>query len=200
MIYQQPTISGSVTISGPVTASYFKGDGSALTNLNAEVSGSVEFINITNKPTFISSSAQINVNSTVGTPNTASHALTALSASYLNSDSVNYETVGPEFKVASALTPSAGIDVDCSTAQVFTLIPDQNTILNITNPRIGQTKIIVITGSGLGAGISWTVSGGAGTFNLVAGAYDDTTSTKNFIQMSCVTSTEFWYTISQIAT
>ena len=48
MIYQQPTISGSVTISGPVTASYFKGDGSALTNLNAEVSGSVEFINSRN--------------------------------------------------------------------------------------------------------------------------------------------------------
>ncbi len=207
MIFQQPTLSGSVILSGPleilgsITASYFEGDGSGLTGLQTPVA-SVDFSAINNKPTLISSSIQIDINSITGTPNTSSHALTAvtaISASYLNSNSVSYDTVAPEFKAISTLTPAAGVDVDFSTAQVFTLTPNQNTILNITNPRIGQTKIMVITGAGLGAGISWTVGGVAGTFNLVAGAYNDTTATKNFIQMSCVSSTEFWYTYSQIA-
>ena len=36
------------------------------------------------------------------------------------------------------------------------------------------------------------------TFNKISGTYDDTASTKNFIQITCVGNTEFWYTCSQI--
>lgn len=104
-----------------------------------------------------------------------------------------------EFVATSSLSAGASVNVDCSSAQVFSLTPDQNTALNITNPRIGSTKVIVITGAGGGYSLSWTVGGSSGTFNLVAGTYNDTSATKNFIQLTCVAPTEFWYTISQIA-
>jgi len=104
-----------------------------------------------------------------------------------------------EFVATSSLSAGASVDVDCSSAQVFSLTPNQNTALNITNPRIGSTKLIVVTGAAGGYALSWTVGGASGTFNLVAGTYNDTLSTKNFIQLTCVAPTEFWYTISQIA-
>jgi len=107
----------------------------------------------------------------------------------LANDSVTNTKVGAEFTTASALTAAATIDVDYTAAQVFTLTPNANTTLNITNPVIGITKAIVITGAG----------GSAGTFNKISGTYDDTAGAKNFIQITCVGATEFWYTCSQIA-
>lgn len=112
---------------------------------------------------------------------------------------VSNAKLAAEFNTTSSLTAGASVDVDCSSAQVFSLTPDQNTALNITNPRIGSTKVIVVTGAGGGYSLSWTVGGSSGTFNLVAGTYNDTSATKNFIQLTCVAPTEFWYTISQIA-
>lgn len=112
---------------------------------------------------------------------------------------VSNAKLAAEFNTTSTLTAGASVDVDCSSAQVFSLTPDQNTALNITNPRVGSTKLIVVTGAGGGYALSWTVGGSSGTFNLVAGTYNDTLSTKNFIQLTCVAPTEFWYTISQIA-
>jgi len=112
---------------------------------------------------------------------------------------VSNAKLAAEFNTTSSLTAGASVDVDCSTAQVFSLTPNQNTALNITNPRVGSTKLIVVTGAAGGYSLSWTVGGSSGTFNLVAGTYNDTLSTKNFIQLTCVSPTEFWYTISQIA-
>ena len=112
---------------------------------------------------------------------------------------VSNAKLAAEFNTTSTLTAGASVDVDCSSAQVFSLTPDQNTALNITNPRVGSTKLILVTGAGGGYALSWTVGGSSGTFNLVAGTYNDTLSTKNFIQLTCVAPTEFWYTISQIA-
>ena len=60
------------------------------------------------------------------------------------------------------------------------------------------TKIIVVTGAGSSYTLGFTVGGAAGTFNKISGTYDDTASAKNFIQITCVGATEFWYTISQI--
>jgi hypothetical protein len=112
---------------------------------------------------------------------------------------VSNAKLAAEFNTTSTLTAGASVSVDCSSAQVFSLTPNQNTALNITNPRVGSTKLIVVTGAGGGYALSWTVGGSSGTFNLVAGTYNDTLSTKNFIQLTCVAPTEFWYTISQIA-
>jgi len=114
-------------------------------------------------------------------------------------DAVNFEKVDAEFTTSSALTAGATVDVDFDSAQVFTLTPNANTTFNITNPKIGVTKTIIVTGAGGSyTANTWTVGGGSGTFNKIAGTYDDTSSTKNFYQITCVSATEFWYSISQI--
>ena len=122
-----------------------------------------------------------------------------VTSSKLAAASVTSTKVGTEFTTATALTPAATIDVDYTAAQVFTLTPNANTTLNITNPVIGVTKAIVITGAGGSYTLGFTVGGSAGTFNKISGDYSDTAAAKNFIQITCVGATEFWYTISQIA-
>ena len=118
----------------------------------------------------------------------------------LADDSVSFEKVDAEFTTSSALSAGATVNVDFDAAQVFTLTPNANTTFNITNPKIGVTKSIIVTGAGGSyTADTWTVGGGAGTFNRIAGEYDDTSSTKNFYQITCVSATEFWYSISQIA-
>jgi len=107
--------------------------------------------------------------------------------------------VSDEYTTSSALTAGSSIDVDFTAAQIFTLTPNQNTTLNITNPKVGITKVIIVTGAGGSYTLAFTVGGSSGTFNKIAGDYDDTSSTKNFIQIICVSATEFWYSISQIA-
>lgn len=114
-------------------------------------------------------------------------------------DSISYEKIDDEFKTLDVLTAGATVDVNFDAAQVFTLTPNQSTTLNITNPKIGITKSVIVTGAGGSYTLAFTVGGSSGTFNLIAGEYDDTSSIKNFIQIICVSATEFWYSISQIA-
>ena len=116
----------------------------------------------------------------------------------LATSSVTSVKVGTEFTTASALTAAATINVDYTAAQVFTLTPNANTTLNITNAVIGVSKVIVVTGAGGSYTVGFTVGGVAGTFNKISGDYSDTAAAKNFIQITCVGATEFWYTISQI--
>ncbi len=123
----------------------------------------------------------------------------SIDSAKIASNAVSYEKIDNEFKTSSALTAGSTVDVDFDAAQVFTLTPDQNTTLNITNPKIGITKSIIVTGAGGSYTLAFTVGGGSGTFNLINGEYDDTAATKNFIQIFCVSATEFWYSISQIA-
>ena len=123
----------------------------------------------------------------------------SISSDKIADDAISYEKIDAEFTTSSALTAGATVDVDFDAAQLFTLTPDQNTTLNITNPKVGITKSIIVTGAGGSYTLAFTVGGASGTFNLIAGEYDDTSSIKNFIQIICVSATEFWYSISQIA-
>lgn len=115
-------------------------------------------------------------------------------------DSISFTKLADEFTTANTLTAAATVNIDFSAAEVFTLTPDQNTTFNITNPKIGITKTIIVTGAGGSyTADTWTVGGSSGTFNKIGGTYDDTTSTKNFYQITCVSATEFWYSINQIS-
>ena len=116
----------------------------------------------------------------------------------LADDSVTSAKAGSEFTTATALIAGATVALDYTAAQVFTLTPNANTTINITNPVIGVSKVIVITGGGGSSTLTFNVGGAAGTFNKISGDYDDTSAKKNFIQITCVGATEFWYTISQI--
>ena len=118
----------------------------------------------------------------------------------LATSSVTNTKVGAEFTTSAVLTPGATVALDYTSAQVFTLTPNANTTINITNPIIGVTKTIVITGRGGSYTIAYNVGGAAGTFNKISGTYDDTTGKKNLVQITCVSATEFWYACSQIAT
>jgi len=113
-------------------------------------------------------------------------------------DSITNEKAGAEFTTAAALTMASPVALDYTAAQVFTLTPNANMTLNITNPVIGVSKVIVITGGGGSSTLTFNIGGAAGTFNKISGTYDDTSAKKNFIQITCVGATEFWYTISQI--
>ena len=124
----------------------------------------------------------------------------AVTTDKITNDAVTYEKINDEFTTSDVLTAAATVDVDFDAAQVFTLTPNANTTLNITNPVIGVAKTIIVTGAGGTYTVAYTVGGAAGTFNLIAGEYDDTSAKKNFIQITCVSATEFWYSISQIAT
>ena len=122
----------------------------------------------------------------------------AVTTTKINAAAVTNPKIGPEFTTATALTAGATVAMDYTAAQVFTLTPNANTTINITNPVIGVSKVIVITGAGGSYTVGYTVGGAAGTFNKISGTYDDTAGTKNFIQITCVGNTEFWYTCSQI--
>lgn len=141
-----------------------------------------------------------NVTVTNSEPN-ATHTgdVTGSTALTIANDVVSYEKIDNEFTTSDTLTAAATVDVDFDAAQVFTLTPTSSTTLNITNPKVGITKAIIVTGAGSSYTLSFNVGGASGTFNKIAGDYDDTSSTKNFIQILCVSSTEFWYSISQIA-
>ena len=127
-------------------------------------------------------------------------AITKVTANVLADNAVNYEKIDDEFTTVDALSAASTVAVDFDAAQVFTLTPNASTTFNVTNPKIGITKTLIVTGAGGSyTADTWTVGGGAGTFNRIAGTYDDTSSTKNFYQITCVSATEFWYSISQIA-
>jgi len=118
----------------------------------------------------------------------------------LANDAVSYEKVDDEFTTVDTLSAGATVAVNFDAAQVFTLTPNANTTFNVTNPKIGITKTLIVTGSGGSyTADTWQVGGGSGTFNKIAGTYDDTGSKKNLYQITCVSATEFWYSISQIA-
>ena len=111
---------------------------------------------------------------------------------------ISSDTIGDEFTSADALTQSAGtVNINWKDAQVFTFTATENITLNMQNVVVGVTKVIVITGEGASNTLSFNVEGASGTFNKISGDYDDTSNTKNFVQVTCVGSTEFWYTISQ---
>ena len=118
---------------------------------------------------------------------------------HIADNQISYEKVDDEFTTSSALSAGATVAVDFDAAQVFTLTPNQNTTLNITNPKIGVTKTIIMTGAGSSYTLSFQVGGSSGTFNKIGGSYDDTSSKKNLISITCVAATEFWYAINQIA-
>ena len=114
---------------------------------------------------------------------------------------ITSDILADEFNTTGALTAGATVNVDFKDAEVFTLTPNANTTFNIQNPVIGITKIILVTGAGSSyTADTWTVGGSSGTFNRVSGEYDDTSGTKNLIQILCISATEFWYTIVKPAT
>ena len=162
-------------------------------------SSNAHFQTIQAQPHSAASSAIITLPTTTGTI-VATGDTGSVASAMIADDAVSFEKVDAEFTTSSALSAGATVDINFDSAQVFTLTPNANTTFNVTNPKIGVTKTIIVTGTGSSySADTWTVGGASGTFNKISGTYDDTSSTKNFYQITCISATEFWYSISQIA-
>ena len=119
------------------------------------------------------------------------------SATGVANNSVTFTQLANQFKtVASAVTLSSGsatATLDFTAAAVFqiTLPSDAtNTTINYSNQVIGMTKVIKITGKA-GTGTP-TITG-----TKLSGTLSQTNNTVNYIQVTCIGSSEFIYTISQ---
>lgn len=115
-------------------------------------------------------------------------------------DLIDHDQLADRFTASESLTSDTAIAIDTSLADVFTLTAGHSATLNFTNVKIGDVKTLVVTGGGSSYTITLNnINGSAGTWNKISGTYDDTSATKNFIQIKFVSTSEAWYTISQTA-
>ena len=113
----------------------------------------------------------------------------------LNDDIVGQAELGAEFTTSSALTAATDLNIDFSTAAVFTTTSAIAMDLNFTNASIGDVKTIIVTDSG--GTSSLTFDTGANTVTTLNGTYDATAGAVNVIQVICTASNTFFVTISQ---
>ncbi len=126
--------------------------------------------------------------------------VTGTTALTIANDVVTNSKLGVEYTASSALTSAATIAVDTDTADIFTYTSGVNNTLNFTDVVIGAMKNFVITGGGSSYTVTLGTSNGAScTYNKISGDYDDTSGTKNLVQIKWIAVNEAWYTISQPA-
>ena len=118
----------------------------------------------------------------------------------ISDDAVDHDQLSNRYTASSAVTSAAAITIDTSSADVFTWTAGHSTTVAFTNVKVGSTCVLAITGGGSSYTLALgNINGSAGTFNKLGGTYDDTSSTKNFIEFKFISTTEAWYQISQIA-
>jgi len=113
----------------------------------------------------------------------------------LNDNIVGQAELGVEFTTSSALTAAADLDVDFSSAAVFTTTSSIAVDLNFTNASIGDVKTIIVTDSGGTSSLTFDTA--TNTVTTLNGEYDATAGAVNFIQAICTASNTFFVTISQ---
>ena len=114
---------------------------------------------------------------------------------------VDHDQLANRYTASSAVTSAASITIDTSSADVFTWTAGHSTTVAFTNVKVGSTCALIVTGGGSSYTLALgNINGSSGTFNRLAGTYDDTSSTKNLIEFKFISISEAWYQISQIAT
>lgn len=128
-------------------------------------------------------------------------------------NSMTTEIYGNDFvdrdQLNNRYTDSAVISGDLvpfNTATVFTDTMDGDIDYDITNPKTGDVKTLVLTGDGTDRTITFEMSGSTGeTFNKMKGSDDFvfTSGALNLVQIICVDDTangeDFWYSNSVVA-
>ena len=113
---------------------------------------------------------------------------------------ITHSVLEDRYTKASAKTSQSAMTLDTATADVFTWTSAGDNAISFSNVKIGSTCTVVITGGGGSSTVSLSnINGSSGTFNKLGGTYDDTSSTKNFIEFKFISTSEAWYQISQIA-
>lgn len=117
-----------------------------------------------------------------------------------DTSSVTGTMLGTEFTASQGLSSGTTVAVDTDTADVFTLTLGHSATLNFTNVAIGDFKTIIITGGGGSYTLTLgTINTASATYNKISGTYSDTSSAKNLLQIKFISTTEAWYSYSQIA-
>jgi len=94
-----------------------------------------------------------------------------------------------------ALTAAADVDMDFKSAQVFTMTSSIAVDINFINAEIGDTKDLIITDSGGTSSLTFDIT--TNTITTIAGEYDATPGTVNFIQVVCTAPNTFFLSISK---
>jgi hypothetical protein len=115
-------------------------------------------------------------------------------------DGITHDKLEGRYTSSNAESSSATLSLDSAAHNVFTWTAGHSVTISFTNVKVGDVKTIVITGGGSSYTVSFDqINSAAGTFNKISGTYDDTSSTKNLIELKFVSTSEAWYQISQIA-
>lgn len=126
-----------------------------------------------------------------------------------NFDEVYGDNFVDRDQLTNRYTDSAAISGDLvpfNTATVFTDEMDGDIDYDITSPKVGDVKTLVLEGDGTDRTITFEMSGSTGeTFNKMKGsdAFSFTDGDKNLVQIICVDDTAnsevFWYSNSVVA-
>lgn len=141
--------------------------------------------------------SEIALNSAKLTNATHTGDVTGSTALTIANDVVDYDKLAGEFTSASALTAATDLDVDFSTAAVFTTTSSIPMDLNFTNAEIGQVKTIIVTDSGGTSSLTFDTT--TNTVVKLNGDYSATAGAVNYIQAQCIAANSFILTISQAA-
>jgi hypothetical protein len=118
-----------------------------------------------------------------------------VSVNTMTADIYGNSGTGDSLRGSSALSPSANLDVDFDTAQVFTMTSSIAVDLNFTNASIGDVKDIIVTDSGGTSSLTFDTA--TNTITTIAGEYSATSGAVNFIQVVCTAANTFFLSISQ---
>jgi len=123
-------------------------------------------------------------------------ALTQVVTDLIQDDAITHDKLGSEFTTTTAITAADTVDIDFKSAQVFTITSNIAVDVTFINAEIGDTKDLIITDAGYGAS-SLTFDTTANTITTIAGEYDATAGTVNFIQVVCTAPNTFFLSISK---
>lgn len=130
-----------------------------------------------------------------GTGDTLRDAMVSINS--MTADIYGQSGTGDSLRGSSALSPSANLDVDFDTAQVFTMTSSITVDLNFTNASIGDVKDIIVTDSGGTSALTFDTLTNPNTITTIAGEYSNTAGAVNFIQVACTAANTFFLSISQ---
>jgi len=122
-------------------------------------------------------------------------ALTRISNDTLQDATITYNKLGDEYTTSVALTAAADVDMDFKSAQVFTMTSSIAVDINFINAEIGDTKDLIITDFGGTSSLTFDIT--TNTITTIAGEYDATPGTVNFIQVVCTAPNTFFLSISK---
>ena len=110
-------------------------------------------------------------------------------------DSITYAKLGTEFTEDFLLIGATDVDMNFTTAQVFTMTTSVPTDINFTNASVGMVKDLIITDAGGTSSLTFDTT--TNTITTISGEYDSTAGAVNFIQIVCTDTNKFFLSISQ---